>query len=707
MKYLFLKLTVVIIIFSSTLHSQSKKLWIDEGDKSFKQQDYSTAIAYYLKVLDDTTVLKNTNVIPYEIQLVNLKLKKDSAKATAKDSVNSNIVLKTKKGKGTKNNLKTYAPQDYVNLQLGHAYRLNADHLKAVEAYKKCVENNVPDARYYYALSLVNTKQYLEALNEFEKYVNSNPSNDSLSKVAQKKEAGCYFALDSAGVTRTIQVLMPDTSVFNKGNSSFAATYFNDYSKVLFTSARKGSTILNPKKEDPEYLCDLYTSEFKDSSWRSATNIGLPINSNLNEGAAFVNEKAIYFTRWNDNNPSETAIYKANNQSDKFFQPQKLNLNVNQTGFKSMHPFVTADGKKLIYSSNRPGGKGGMDLWMCDMDENGTLGVPKNLGQPINTSGDEVTPFLHSVSGLLYFSSNGMTGLGGLDIYRSEYNAIDNVFGIPSNLNAPINSSKDDSYFVMEKNGLKGFFTSDRAFCEGGNCYKLYQFQSMPVTFDVSGIVFDATTNEPMPQALVTIRNVHDDDDVYYVLTDEKGNYFQSLKSNSEYFLKGQKNKFLGDAASHSTKDKTTTMHIEQDFFLAKIPEGEVEIEGIEYDFNSATLRPVSMASLDKIVELLKINDNLSIEIEANTDSRGNDAYNMKLSQARAQSCVDYVVLKGIDAVRLRSKGFGETNPLIKEIDINKMKKKSPEWEAAHQKNRRTALRVVGESEIKIINKGK
>jgi outer membrane protein OmpA-like peptidoglycan-associated protein len=274
-------------------------------------------------------------------------------------------------------------------------------------------------------------------------------------------------------------------------------------------------------------------------------------------------------------------------------------------------------------------------------------------------------------------------------------------------MNAPINSSKDDSYFVMDKSGLKGFFTSDRADCPGGNCYKLYQFMSMPVTFDISGIVFDGTTNEPMPLALVTIRNVHDDEEIYYVPTDEKGNYFVQLKANAEYFVKAQKNKFFGDAASHSTKDKTTTTHFEQDFFLSKIPEGEIEIEGIEYDFNSAELRPVSMKSLDKIVDLLVLNDNLSIDIEANTDSRGNDAYNMKLSQARAQSCVDYLVSKGIAASRLRSKGYGETNPLIKDDEINKMKKKSPEWEAAHQKNRRTALRIVGESEIKIINKGK
>jgi outer membrane protein OmpA-like peptidoglycan-associated protein/tetratricopeptide (TPR) repeat protein len=703
--------TFVLVLFSVSAFSQSKKLWIGEGDKAFNQQDYTNAILFYKKVLDDTVVLKTSNVLPYEVQLTNLKLKKDSvklakAKEVAKDTTAKVTTGREKKGKN-KNDMKHLAPEDYTRMQLGHAYRLNADHQNALKAYKECVDKNIPDARYYYALSLVHTRQYQEALNEFEKYVASNPSNDSLSRVAQKREAGCFLALDSNNVIKTLQVTMPDTSVFNKGNSSFAAAFLHEGSKVVFTSARKGNTILDPKKEDPEYLCDLYWTELKDTSWTPATNFGAPLNSSIHEGAAFANDKAIYFTRWSNDRPNEAFIYKANNQSEKYFLPQKLSGAINPVGFKTTHPFVTPDGKKLIFSSNRPGGKGGMDLWMCDIDENGMTGEPKNIGSPINTAGDEVTPFLHGPSGMLYFSSNGLTGLGGLDIFKAEYNPIDNVFGIPQNVNAPINSSKDDSYFIADKTGLKGFFTSDRAECEGGNCYKLYQFASKPITFDVSGIVFDGTTNEPMANALVTIRNVHNDDETYFVLTDEKGNYFQQLKPNSEYFMKGQKNKFLGDAASHSTKDKSTTTHFEQDFFLSKIPEGEVEIEGIEYDFNSATLRPVSMASLDKIVDLLKLNDNLQVELEANTDSRGNDAYNMKLSEGRAKSCVDYLVSKGIDASRLRAKGFGETNPLIKEADINKMKKKSPEWEAAHQKNRRTALRIVGESEIKIINKGK
>ena len=293
------------------------------------------------------------------------------------------------------------------------------------------------------------------------------------------------------------------------------------------------------------------------------------------------------------------------------------------------------------------------------------------------------------------------------DRFKSEYNATDNLFGFPTNLNAPINSSKDDAYYILERAALKGFFASDRDECPGGNCYKIFEFENQPINFSIEGIVFDAQTNEPLKEALVSIADAHGVEEPIYVVTDANGNYQADLKPKMEYFMKAQKNKYFGDAASISTVDKIATAAFQQDFFLNKIPAGEIAIDGIEYDFNSANLRPKGMENLDKLVDLLNLNDNLNVGIEANTDSRGSDKYNLKLSEARAKSCMDYLISKGIKATRLTSKGYGETNPLITDAEINKLVPKSPEWEEAHQKNRRTALKVLGESEIKIINTGK
>ncbi len=716
----FIAFFIIGILFNS--FSQSKKLWMEAGDKAFKEKDYASAAVLYAKVLDDTSVL-HTYVLPYEVQMVNLKLKelvhvkelhvsdivhkhhKDSAHAVKSNTVANNNIKDTAKHAHIIT-LKEISKVDYVTFQLAESYHLNADYHNAANIYKRIVDKEVfPDSRYYYAVSLMNIKRYQEALSEFEKYITSDPANDSLNLQAQKREASCYFAMDTANVKREIKVNICDTNTFNKGTANFAAMYFLSPNKIIFTGARKGGVITNPEKQDSRYLCDLYWTEYQDSVWSKPVNFGRPVNSALHEGAAYVTpDEVMLFTRWSDNNRDEAFIYMAKMQDGSFFEAFKLNENVNVAGYKSMQPFVNFDGTKLFYSSNRPGGKGGFDIWMCNIDENGYISAPKNLGAPINGPGDEVTPFFHAVSNTLFFSSNGLPGLGGLDIFKSSFNVDDSVYTLPKNLNAPINSEQDDAYFIMERTQGRGFFSSDRQPCDGGHCYDIYEFQNEPIKFDVSGYVFDAQTNDPIPGALVTIKDVHNDDEPFFVITDDKGYYFSELKPNMEYFMKAQKNKYFGDAASVATKGKTETTHFEQDFFLNKIPAGEIEIEGIEYDYDKATLRPKSKENLDKIVDLMKLNDNLTIDINSHTDCRGSDAYNLRLSQARAQSCVDYLISKGITMSRLHPKGYGETDPIFKEDVIAGMPTKE-EQEFAHQKNRRTAFKVVGESKINIINK--
>jgi OmpA-OmpF porin, OOP family len=708
-----------------TFSQSSSVLQIEAADKLYNSGDYANAILAYNKLLNDSSIYKQ-RVLPYRVQLVNLmkrppqqndSLKTDSIKpAVNKEPVAvketpkpADTTAKNGSGSSALNELKTKSQYDYVLFQLAQSYRMNADYNNASIHYKKSVDGGLyPDSRYYYALVLMNIKRYQEALNEFEGYVTSNPANDSLAMIAQKKEAGCYLAMDSANVNREIKVTQLDTTVFNMGTSSFGTAYMGA-NKIAFASARKENVIVDPKKDDPMYLLDLYwTEQQQDKSWAKAVNFGSSLNTNQHEAAPFMpGEESVFFTRWTDANSKETSIYKSRMNGTMFYAAQKLNENVNVPGYRSMQPCISADGKTLYFSSNRPGGQGGFDIWSCPIEENGTAGTAKNLGAPYNTAGDEVTPFIHVVTGSLFYSSNGLAGLGGLDIFKCDVDGNTGAFTFPKNLNAPINSSKDDAYFVLDRTQGKGFFSSDRIDCEGGNCYKIFEFVNQPIKFDIAGIVFDAATNEPIVNSLVTIIETHGNGDPMFIQTNDKGEYFAELRGNSEYFLKAQKNKYLADKAAAITKDKTATEHFQVDFFLTVIPKGEIAIEGIEYDFNSAALRPAGMANLDKIVDLLNLNNNLSIRIEANTDSRGNDKYNLKLSEARAKSCVDYIVSKGIEATRLQWKGYGESNPLIKESEINKMKEKSPEWEAAHQKNRRTALKVIGESEINIINSGK
>jgi OOP family OmpA-OmpF porin len=688
----------LVTLLTHCAFSQSKKVWLDLADEAYAKKDYANAAIYYTKVLDDTTVLRNY-ILPYEAQMINLKMnslfKVPELNVTKrKDSTNM-----------VKENLVQGSKYDFILYRLAQSYRLNFDYSHAAEQFKKCVERKVyADAGYYYGQALMNQEKYQEALKAFDDYVQEKAGSDSLIALAAKKEAWVYFALDTLVPKKSV-VRMMDTLVFNRGTANFGVQYYLTDQKVIFTSSRRGGVVTDPEKQDSRYYCDLYSSELEDTIWQRPVNFGRPVNTSLHEGAGvFTPDEVMLFTRWSDNNRYEAFIYMARTTGGKFYEAMKLGTNINMPGYKSHQPYVTQDGRRLFFSSNRPGGKGGFDLWMASIDENGFVGEAMNLGEPVNTESDEITPFFHDISNTLYFSSNGHPGLGGYDIFKSSLNVDDSIYQVPVNLNQPINSSKDDAYYVTSRLGAGGFFSSDRLDCEGGHCYNIYSYVNDPIKFDLEGHVYDESTNLPIPSALVTIKDVHDNDEPFYVVTDEEGYYKTELKANFEYFLKAQKSKYFGKSASVITKGLTDSKHFEEDFYLIPIPEGDIEIEGVEYDFNKATLRPKSMEVLNKIVDLLKLNDNLSIELSSHTDSRGNDEYNMKLSQARAQSCVDYLITHGISKKRLIARGYGESKPIIPQSEIDQMVKDSPEFEAAHQKNRRTAFRIIGETNLNLIN---
>lgn len=678
-------LFATILLTTVQLFGQSKRLWLKYGDEAFLKKDYTTAIDYYNKVLDDSTVLSEL-VLPYEVQIVNLKTK-DFKKDTTKRAYNQPK--------------KQISKSDYVMHQLASAYKLNYDYQNAVKYYKIVVDNGAyPDDMYNYAMSLLQVKNYNTSMFLLEILMES-AKNDSTKKLIQKSISSCYFALDSNSNKKLIVVKKLDTTIFNAGTSNFAPMYWNSSNKILFTSARKGGVLLNPEKQDSRYLCDLYYTELKDTGWMKPVNFGRPVNTGLHEASSVISsDEIMFFTRWSDANKNESFIYMAKMKDGLFYEAYKLTETVNKPGYKAMQPYISFDGTKLFFSSNKPGGQGGFDLYVCNIDEKGITGEAKNLGPLINTAKDEVTPFYHTISNTLFFSSNGHVGVGGLDVFKSSLNTDDSLYSAPKNLGTPINSSKDDAYFILDRIQTKGYFASDREDCPGGNCYDIYEFENEPIIFDISGHVYDYVTNEPIVSALITIKDVSQEDEPIFLITDDKGYYTTPLKENKQFFLKAQKKGYQASAASASTKGLTETTHLEQDFILDVIPGEDIVIEGIEYDLNKATLRPKSLEILNKIYEYLVLNDNFSIEINAHTDTRGSDKANLILSQARAQSCVDYLISKGIEKKRLLPTGYGEKKPLISDEQIATMVPKSEEFEAAHQKNRRTAFRVMLETTL-------
>lgn len=694
---------LVLFLIPFVGSSQSRKVWMYHADNFYQEADYHNALLNYQKALSDSVGMEFAT-IPYEITQSNLK------------------VDKSKKDLDT---ARTVPLKDYLRHQIAMCYMKTYDYPRAVEHFQNTADmGSYPEDLYYYGVAQMNNNDHEGAVRTFEKYIASDKYNDSLLRSAQLLITGCYYAMDDNNVKKKVEVNQLDTTVFNKGTSSFAPMFFGSEDRLMFTSARDGGVIFDPEKQVSAFLCDLYwTERDQNGNWTEAKNFGRPLNSAQHDASSSLNElksaehqSVLYYTRWNDENRKEQAIHLSRMVDFKFYESFKLPESVNVPGYRSINPFVSLDGRKLYFSSDRPGGEGGLDLWFIELDEAGlAVGEAKNLGRPVNSELDEQSPFFHEASSTLFFSSNGHNSIGGLDLFKASFSKENKAFNAPENLGLPINSSMDDSYLIWDTFLNKGYFASDRAKCENGHCFDIYEITNEPIRIALEGYVYDFETEEILANANLKFKDIDFKFEDFTIQTDENGYYYRELDQNQEIFIKASMSGYFADANSVSTKPITTTTTLIQDFYLRPIPTEEIEIEGIEYDFDKATLRPESKEILDKLYEFLNINSNLVVEINSHTDYRGSDSYNMNLSKRRAQSCVDYLISKGIPKERLTAKGYGESQPnylkgsngksvigndgkriyLTKEyIDAEPSEDVQEEY---HQRNRRTSFKVVGE----------
>jgi OOP family OmpA-OmpF porin len=668
--------------------AQEKNEWVELGDAAFKNEDYQSAITYYLKIVTKevtTDIYRPYEFIPY---ISNVQKKEEAASE--------------KNSKSPKPAPKLTQPlqvQQYVIHQLADSYRLNHDYKNAEVWFKKSISVKgplpYPNDHFWYGDALVKNEHYTAAIPEFESIIKlGERKNPILFQQAKLKIKGCKMVTDSTNYKKDITV-SPMDSVFNKGNANFSANYYGDENTIQYTAARNDGLSEDVKKTSPPFDCDIYTITKTDTGWGRLIKMESTINTDEHEasGCMSPDRNMYYFTRWSVAT-NECAIYACKIRNQQWLLAEKLSENVNLQGFKSMQPCLSKDGSTLYFSSNRPGGYGKMDLWYVKINDKGKPeGNPVNMGIAFNTSEDEVTPFIHFKTSTLYFSSAGLPGFGGLDVYKSSYDP-DSLWSTPKNLGSPINSSKDDAYFVLERNQLSGFLSSDRQeckTCDGGACYKIYSVEKKPNVFQMQGSVYDAERSIPLAGVLLTFKDIHGENEAFTLITDSLGSFTIPVNEGLELYVKAQKNGYFGDANTISTLELTESKAFEKNFFLSKIPKDDVVIPGIEYESDKASLKPESEKVLDNLADFLNLNNNLKVEISSHTDERGDEAYNLKLSQERAKVCVDYLIERGIAADRLIGTGYGETQPLIS----------NAQTEEEHQKNRRTTLRTISETEIK------
>jgi len=691
------------MLSATSLFGQTNSELAKMGDAAMANGQYSNAVHFYAFILYKIQQGEEAIYYPYEISTA-YKAPEKNADGTVSPPENPR------------------AKEIELIHKLADAYRLADDYKNAEMWYAAALKHPLeqyPYAQYFYAISLMYNSKFSEASAAFEQFQqqNNNPDNQ-FYQLANSKIASCEFALNPNSTKEGITITKL-SDVLNAGSTSFGLQFVSD-DYMIFSSARSNhaDSVLTEESNPLElYMLDIYLVKINpDGTFGTVEKFPFAINTvEYHEASAIISAdgNSLFFTKMDPGNRNETKIYASRKFNNTWLAPFPMDKNVNMDGFRSMNPELNEDATILYFSTNRPGGEGGMDLWMTTLGPNGETADPVNLGNQINTFDDELTPFYHDVTQTLYFASGGHIGFGGLDIFSARWNEDTEWWAEANNVGAPINSSRDDSYYIVDEQLKTGYVTSDRESCMecdsiynlSIHCNKIYQVNRPEMKFFISGYVYDEVTNKVIPGAKIEFKDVSYKWDHFELTADENGFYQHELTPNLELFMRATQADYFADKALVFTLGATESKNYTQDFYLERIPQGEITIEGIEYDFDSAKLRPESEKILDSVVIFLELNSDLYVEIRSHTDMRGNDEYNLKLSQRRAQSVVDYLVDQGIPRERLTPKGCGETMPAKISAPDGSIVTLTPEYietlpgteakDTAHQRNRRTAFFVL------------
>lgn len=591
-----------------------------------------------------------------------------------------------------------------ILFQIGECYRGKNDGKQAAVWYNKAIKALYEDpiAIFHVAEIYRAEGKYEEAMTEYKKYKAANPSD----KRADMGIKSCELAKEwKDNPTRTVVNPMP---LINSEDYDFSPVFADKKNMELyFTSTRQGSAGSAVSDVTGMNFSDIYmTKRDKKGKWSEPTVLNETINSPASEGASCLNKRRnmIFFTRCGveEKGVMGCSIMWAKKAGQKWGEPEAIPIAADT--FTVGHPAISADDMTLVFASDMPGGQGGKDLWYVTYNKKGkTWSEPTNLGSEINTPGDEMFPFIRD-NGELYFSSNGREGMGGLDIYRAASTGV-NQWAAPENVQSPLNSSAHDFGIVFEPGQERGFFTTSREGGKGGD--DIWEFYLPPKLFTLLVKVKDLVTEEPLANAKIKLAGT--DGSNVEGITNENGEYLfeingteRYIKEETSYSLVVSKQKYLNAKGKETTVGLTESKNFVHEYVLQPVENTVIKLPLIEYAYNKADLRPNSKDSLNYLYNILVENPNITIQLRSHTDFRGSASYNQKLSQRRAQSCVDYLVKeKGIAADRIKAKGMGEAEPIkgadgtvLSEKYIKSLKTEE-EKEAAHQRNRRTDFKVL------------
>lgn len=587
-----------------------------------------------------------------------------------------------------------------INFKIAESFRLSNRIKQATGFYETAFENGYASdsGRFYYAFALKAREQYDDA-------------RETLSSLAGDTENVLLANLARSEIDNLnkIQAMPPESyyEIFSMGPINTAAAEYSPMvlnDEIYFTSNRHDTKLY---KTTGTPFTDIYKAKLNGDQIdeTSVELLGDLINlPGINEGTiAFTRDgNTVVFARGNDGSKKgtkEVNLYISRYRNGEWGEPELLALN-DPNSWDSA-PAFNRDGRTLYFASNRPGGLGGVDLYAATLDGNGRFSNARNLGNTINTPGNDMFPYVDD-DGRLFFASNGHPGFGGLDLLVAVRK--DGKTTV-ENLGSPINSSEDD-FGLIYTTRTKGYFTSNRDGGQGDD--DIYGFIDHSPTRKIINYVLAGRTLTPdsITQAnvvldQVTVKLMDSEDNVLAeTSSDQNGGFEFQVDGETDYLIIGEKPDYFTTRTTFSTVgesippeqlvEEITTKNFQTELVMDRIIlEKAIVVENIYYGYDSANIRSDAAVELDKLVRFLKDNPEIKIELGSHTDSRGGDEYNRDLSQRRAESAVSYIISQGIDKNRIRARGYGETQPIA--ANDNPDGSDNPE---GRQKNRRTEIKV-------------
>ena len=615
-----------------------------------------------------------------------------------------------------------------VTFQLGECYRLIGLTKRAEPYYKRLLKTDYPNTHPEVYLCLAETykmnEKFREAAEMYEIYIQRVPDDprgpsglETVQLIQEWMENPSKYQLT------------PLKKVNSSRDSDFAACWIsNNYNEIIFTSTREAATGKERDGITGQEFADFFISKqdrLGDWSTPVLADESESINTNASEGTPFMNARytKLYFTRCQNgaHRKNGCQIMVAGKSGGAFSEARPVEIAGVDTLDIVGHPTLSSDELILYFAAERKGGFGGNDIWVAMRDNaNEPFKHPFNLGERINTPGNEVFPFLRYDT-VLYFASDGHGGMGGLDIFVSSMDT-SGQWGEPRNLKYPINSTGDDFAIMFHPTEERGFISSNRGNSRGID--NIYYFEEPPVLFTFSGTVKDARTRQYVSNAMV--RLVGSDGSNISTRTNDRGyfNFSESqINKNTTYDITIDKDNYFTLSVQETTIGLEFSKDIVKDYDIEPIPQEPIMLPDILYDLGKWDLKPQFEDSLQGLIETLQINPTITIELASHTDCRDTDEHNDILSQKRAQSVVDYLIIRGIDPLRLTAKGYGERVPRTIQNDIvirgytfKAGTRLTEEFinslptlelrEAAHQMNRRTEFRILSKDFVPRSNIG-